>query len=228
MKKLIILLFLGAISQTFFLHHADLSHAKNQNETGKIHFLFAFGALSAETNYLVPVDQNTLLKTGDRIKFFLDIRSHCHLYLIYRGAQDELTLLFPPTLEPADFSWPARHYVPENELWFELDSKTGKETFYLLAASKRLKNLESLYRAYSTATDPRDRQKCLDDIIAKIQSLRAEHRMLTATAERPVRLGGSIRGLEKAPAEAVHMLRDMATEILASEFYSRVFSIDHR
>jgi hypothetical protein len=113
-------------------------------------------------------------------------------------------------------------------MWFELDEHTGKEIFYLLASARPLGKLESIYKLYSSSTAPSQKQDLSRQLLSEIRKTKQKRHPLTAVAERPVRLGGSVRGIEKDKTGTVHSLDNIAIEIIAHDFYSRTFTIDHR
>jgi len=136
--------------------------------------------------------------------------------------------LFPPKTGTEDYKALKKYYVPKDYRWFELDDHTGKEIFYLLVAARQLDQLEALYELYLSSTHPSQKRKRGQQLLAELEKTKQTHRRLTAAAERPVRLGGSVRGIKKEKTEAIHRLDDIAVEISAYDFYSRTFTIDHR
>jgi len=70
-------------------------------------------------------------------------------------------------------------------------------------------------------------QSSTDAILDEIKGLRQKHRQLSAPAEKPVRIGGSVRG-QPSSTPAVPDITPLAAEVTAPGFYSRTFSIDHR
>jgi hypothetical protein len=71
-------------------------------------------------------------------------------------------------------------------------------------------------------------QSSTDAILDEIKGLRQKHRQLSAPAEKPVRIGGSVRGQLPSGAPVVPDVTPLAAEVTAPGFYSRTFSIDHR
>ena len=187
-------------------------------------FRWAFGALvgSEAERHLVTITRDTTLQTGDELKMSVDLRTSCFVYLIYRGSQGDVSLLFPGQAQrtaPED-QRPIAYYIPEGEAWFRLDQHTGLERFYLLASARPLTDLEALLNAYGSA-DPPDRAGLVDPILAHIKGLRRQHGGLKTRAERPVSIAGNVRGITSA-------LDQIAVEISASGFFSKTYTIDHR
>lgn len=175
------------------------------------------------------VTRDTVLKTGDQIKFFINVNQNCFVYLIYRSSQGELSVLFPRRfqLQSAEYTVAGNHYIPAGDQWFELDEHTGEERFYLLASVKRLTDLEALVNDYESA-DNTKKQPLTEIILAEIRKLRKQHLKFKTDAERPVNIIGNLRGTEKAETAEARDIAKYALEISADTFYSRTFTIDHQ
>jgi hypothetical protein len=180
-----------------------------------------------EDQKLISVSHDTALKTGDQLKMFVQLQKRCFVYVIYCDTQNEINMLFPTDPDPAKYRIREKYYIPPGDSWFTLDEHTGKETFYLLASVQRLFDLEVLYERYSSST-PRTKQRLANQILAKIKEIKKKHRTLTVVAERPVRLGGTLRSTGKKKSQALPKIDSIAVEISADQFYSRTFTIDHR
>ena len=193
-------------------------------------FQWAFGALKkANGSKFEAVTRDTVLKTGDQIKFFINVNQNCFVYLIYRSSQGELSVLFPRRfqLQSAEYTVAGNHYIPAGDQWFELDEHTGEERFYLLASVKRLTDLEALVNDYESA-DNTKKQPLTEIILAEIRKLRKQHLKFKTYAERPVNIIGNLRGTEKAETAEARDIAKYALEISADTFYSRTFTIDHQ
>lgn len=202
-----------------------------QKEEKNICFRWAFGAMvgSEDDRRLVAITRDTSLKTGDQIKLFVELKKKCFVYLIYHSGQNELHMLFPyetPEFSKDPETW-KKYYIPQGTKWFELDEKTGLETFYLLASAERLSGLEELIKKYIYAGQS-DKQRLVKEVLAEIQKTKRQHRTLTAPAERPVSIGGSVRGIGKEKKSSLPDIDPIAEEVSAINFYCRTFTIDHR
>jgi len=192
-------------------------------------FRWAFGAVqrAAQGGNLVPVEEECQLASGDRLKMMVELRQPCFVYVFYRGPQGDLHQLFP--YEPADREYRVNqpYFIPQGNLWFELDEHTGRETFYLLGADRRLEQLETFYSQYKAAADPGAAGPLADALTAEIERLKKSHTPLTVTAERPIILGGSIRGV--APGAESHQpdVNSLAELITAQGFFLRTYHIAH-
>ena len=196
-----------------------------------IHFQWTFGAIRKmeQGSKFETIADDTVLETGDRIKFFIRVKNGCFIYLIYHSSQDELSILFPYRFKPLskEFSASEHHYVPKGNQWFKLDDHVGRETFYLLASAKRLYDLEKLINNYESADKTR-KSDHTKKILAEIQKLIEPHVKLKTSAERPVGIIGNLRVAEEREIVKGHELANYAVEISAKDFYSRAFIIDHK
>ncbi len=200
-----------------------------QDNKENVAFRWAFGALVGKSKDLVPIRRDTALASGDEIKMVVELSKECFVYVIHHSPQGEIGLLFPESFGQfaGDYKTGKNYYVPKGRSWFELDKNTGKETFYLLAASERLLELEALIGGYQSA--PADKKgELAKQILAEIRDVKRKFRTFTTLAERPVTIGGNIRGVDEADSIKRPDVLTLATEISASNFYSKTFTIDHK
>jgi hypothetical protein len=102
------------------------------------------------------------------------------------------------------------------------------ETFYLLAAARRLERLERLYESYQAAPDAPRRKTAADQVIGEIRRLRRSHSDLRAAAEKPVPVGGRLRGTDSLKGATREDLAALAVEISGGEFFCKTVTIEHR
>jgi hypothetical protein len=162
------------------------------------------------------------------LKLFFEPRGDLHFYLLHISSQGDLTPLFPAAAQPAKVAARTRLFIPAGNNWFELDAHPGQEKFFLIATAERLDRLEELCARHTALTDKADLHSSTDAILDEIKGLRQKHRQLSAPAEKPVRIGGSVRGEQPSSSPAVPDITPLAAEVTAPGFYSRTFSIDHR
>lgn len=200
-------------------------------EGENIHFRWAFVARvrTADGQELFPVTGDTMLKTGDQFKIFLEVMKKCFVYVIYHGAQSELRLLYPGDLtELSTGKQPSKQYcLPEGLGWFELDDQVGRETFYLLASAQRLIELETLIKDYEHA-EPARKPELAAQILDEIRKVRWRHRKFKTSAERPAEIVGRVRAADETKESLFPNLTNYAIEISAKDFYSRTFRVEHR
>ena len=210
-----------------------MSHWANaeQNEEKNVCFRWAFGAMVGPVSdrRLVAITRDTRLKTGDRLKMLVELKKKCFVYLIYHSAQDEVHMLFPYRVKQftSDYETLKKYYIPQSEIWFELDKDVGQETFYLLASAQRLIGLEALFEKYKSAKAVKKRELA-KQMLAEIRKIKKRYRKFTATAERPVPIGGSVRGVSKDKKIRFPDIDPIAAEVSATNFYSRTFTIEHQ
>ena len=196
-----------------------------------IGFLWAFTAMVGEGNEarVEPIRSGMELKTGDQFKMFVELRKKCFVYVVYHNAQDEVSMLFPYSLQQfnGEYDVARKYFIPQGEAWFELDSHSGRETFYLLASTERLSELEHLFNWYVSA-DAMKKPDITRQILAEIRTIKTDHRDLAAAAERPVPIGGAIRGIERAQGANRANIDTVSEEISATDFYAKTFVIEHR
>ena len=213
-----------------FEFHAGVHAQENAaRQDTNLQFQWAFGALKkANGSKFEAVTRDTVLKTGDQIKFFLNVNANSFIYLVYRSSQGELSVLFPKRfqLQSSEYTAEGNYYIPADDQWFELDEHTGEERFYLLASIKRLTELETLINDYESA-DKAKKPPLANKILVEIRKLRKQHLKFKTYAERPVNIIGNLRGTEKAETARAHDVAKHAIEISADTFFSRTFTIDH-
>jgi len=214
----------------FCAYSPVLAEEAQPQPDANLQFQWAFGALKkANGSKFEAIDRDTVLKTGDQIKFFLNVDKNCFVYLIYSSSQGELSVLFPYRfkLRSDEYTVAGHHYIPGGNQWFELDEHTGEEKFYLLASANRLMSLEALINDYESA-DAAKKPSLAQAVLAEIRKLRKEHLKFKTYAERPVNIIGNLRGTEKAETAEPQDIAKFAVEISADTFYSRTFTIDHK
>lgn len=206
--------------------------ANAEKKEGKnICFRWAFGAMVGPENdrRLVAITRDTTLRTGDQLKLLVELKKKCFVYLIYHSGQDDILMLFPYKLEQffTDYEISKKYFIPQGNLWFELDENFGLETFYLLASATRLNELEALFENHKTE-EAIDKQKRVKKILKQIRKIKKQYRTLTTNAERPVSIGGNVRGVNKDQEILPLDFDAISAEVSASNFYSRTFTIEHQ
>ena len=163
-----------------------------------------------------------------RLKLFVEPKAELYFYLVHLSSQGDLTPLFPVGSKPARIAPGSQVFLPEGSQWFELDAHPGSEKFFMLVSAERLERLEELCSRHLTLKDKSEVQSSADAIQNEIKHLRQQYKPLSAPAEKPVRIGGSVRGQTPSGAPVVPDVTPLAAEVTAAGFYSRIFSIDHR
>lgn len=227
-RERLLLTALALIIVLFF--DENLCAQSRPSEQDSLHF--HFGALALLNNQkaskLVPLASNSTLTTGDRIKFFLETSKAAFFYIFHHGPDGALSLLFPLDLKKAKMPAGERAEIPEATLWFELDTVTGVEKFFLLASSSRLLRLEDLWARHTNLKDRFELSNSTRSLMAEIARLNKQSSSLTAAAEKPVRLAGKVRTLTQADPIVLPENNTFAEAITAQGFYGKTFTIEHR
>jgi hypothetical protein len=200
-------------------------------EEDAIAFRWAFGAQVGDgpERKLEAITKDRVLKSGDRLKMMVELQRSCFVYVIYSGPQDQVKLLFPYSLAQitTDYQPTKRYYIPQDGAWLELDQNPGNEVFHVLASSQRLTNLETLLTQYEAA-ETGQKPTVAKQVLAEVRELKKQNRQLATAAERPISIGGGVRGLDRQPGSDGSDIAAIAQDITASGFFGRTFTIEHQ
>ena len=225
---LIVLLGCFTIGFRFSDPPAPAVSAVQQNEAN-IGFDWAFGTLVGKSKTMVSVTHDTTLKSGEEIKMMVKLTKDCFVYVIHQDSKGEVELLFPYKIQQfqSDYAVDKNYYVPKGRGWSMFDNNTGKEIFFLIASTERLLDLEVKIGNYLSA-DNSKKQSMASDIVTEIRNVRKHFSTFSTLAEKPVTIGGNIRGTEKAEGARRPDVAMIATHISANNFYSKTITIDHQ
>ncbi len=215
-----------------FLFHSVCPAApdlpKDKNEAG---ILWAFGAIRASSTppKLERVGAQMVLKSGDKLKMMIRLRKKCFVYLIHRNSQGDLSMLFPYSLKQfdTDYQTARNYYAPKGEAWFQLDSRTGKETFYLIASNQRLLDIEYTYEKYASSEESK-KQDLAGQMLSQLDEITEKHLASSGEDEILASNQPALRGFERATGADPMDVAQLATEISFDNIYSKTFVIDHR
>lgn len=192
--------------------------------------LWAFVAITGAENQrkLMPVTSDSVLYSGDKFKLMFEARETLFVYIIFAGSEGEIVLLHPTTLKseirPSAIN--RRVFIPNERDWFTLDQKTGTETLYLLASSSPLAELESQLERYDSASR-KDSKEIVQTIVNLIEKQEMLSQPLTAAAEKPLLIGGTIRSLSEQHVTKEDVNK-FAEKIAVNDIFVRTYTIDHR
>lgn len=194
--------------------------------------LWAFGAMQTSSRQprAVPVTSGMVLRSGDKLKMMIRIRDKCFVYLIHKDSQGNFSMLFPysPRLFDVACRVDRNYYVPEGDAWFQLDTKTGKETFYLIASDQRLLDIEYTYQQYVSSKGAKDKQNLAGEMLSELDGLSLHHFASSSRAGESSGQGNLVRGFERAEGADPTDITGLAREISFNNIYSQTFIIDHR
>jgi len=180
----------------------------------------------ADPSHLISIPPESTLRTGDKIKMYLMAVNPCFFYLFYHSPEGRLRLIYPDSLPSKALTSGTQLTVPQGDQWFELDEQTGTERFHVLVSTTPLRSIETLYenyRQHASGNGPSAAR-----IIAVIERLRNQQRPLTSKAERPLSIGGTIRGAPDADTATTESRLDhLAEDISTAEVFSRTYTIEH-
>lgn len=191
-------------------------------------FRWAFGAIRASSSSVEPLSGTVGLKSGDKVRAMIELRGKCFVYLIHHSSQGEITMLFPYDLKQfdTDYREGRTYFVPKGEAWFQLDNRTGRETFYLVASDQRLLDIEYLYNRYVSA-EPERRPELAAGMLSEIDGLRVSY---LASEHPEIRDGNSgiNRGFERATGADPTDVSALASDVWFDNVFSNVIVIEHR
>jgi hypothetical protein len=195
-----------------------------------ISLLWSFAAITGpeDQRTLIALESDSILYSGDKFKMMFQAEQQCYIYIIFAGTDGEILMLHPQELEspnkPAEPS--KRVYIPAARDWFMLDQKSGTETLYLLVSSSPLADLESQLKRYDSAS-LEEKEEIAQAIAKLIETHEMLSQPLTAAAEKPLLIGGTIRSLTERPVTKEDISK-FAEKIAVDDIFVRTYSIDHR
>jgi hypothetical protein len=217
--------------RSIFIALVLVTSLSSAQEKPNVNFEWAFATLSTAGKEftLVPIVRDTTLQTGDQIRMMVRLKTECFIYVIHETPAGEVSLKFPYDLKQftTDYKIGKNYFIPKGRDWFKFDNNTGLETFYVVASARRLLDLEVLLSKYKDA-DVSKKPAVAKDIVAEIRNVRKYYKTFTTLAERPISIGGNVRGLGKEPRGGFPDVAQIATEISANNFYGKTFTIDHK
>jgi hypothetical protein len=194
-------------------------------------FRWAFGEIRgpAGAPKVEPVAAKSVLKSGDKLKMMIELQRKCFVYVIHHNAQGDVSMIFPYTLKQfdTDYQTARKYFIPKGEAWFQLDDKTGSETFYLIASDQRLLDVEFLYDRY-VAAEPSKKSEIAGQMLADINGIRDQHLASSGQAEVLAKSEERPRGFERATGADPTDITGLAREIAFTNTYTETFVIEHR
>jgi len=230
MKRLpFVLLFTATLVLMGASPRSDGPAAPALQDQANIGFKWAFGAVIGKDKKFVSITRDTTLKSGEAIKLYVELTKECYVYLFHYGSKGELNLLFPYSTRQfqTDYSTGKNYFIPKGRAWDTLDNNTGRETFFLVASAERLLDLEAKVGNYFAA-DNSKKDGIAAGIVSDIRDLRRKYTTFATIAEKPLTIGGNIRGSDRPDVPRRPDVTTIATEISARNFYSKTITIDHQ
>src|SRR5208337_1047929 len=220
-----------ALALVFVFHSFCLAVPGPQKGKNEASILWAFGAIRASSNppKLEQVSTQMVLKSGDKLKMMIQIRKKCFVYLIHRDSQGNFAMLFPYSLKQfdTDYQTARNYYSPKGEAWFQLDSRTGNETFYLIASDQRLLDIEYTYAKYASSEESR-KQDLAEQMLSELNKITETYLASSGGTEKLADNESALRGFERATWADPTSIAGLAREISFDNIYSETFVVDHR
>lgn len=218
--SIVIITFEASLGLSSAFAQQSIAHEEN------IKFQWAFGALRKVEGQpkLVAIKQDTTLKSGDQIKFFIKLKTNSFAYLLYHGSRNEINVLFPSRFAQSHDQ--VQYFIPQGAEWIKLDKQVGLETFYFLVSTDRLDDLERLIIEHQQAA-PTKKAQLTKQILEKARTLIWKNRKFKRTAEKPVTIMGRLRSGNTIKNDP-HDIKSLAMEVSGNNFYGKTFTIDHQ
>lgn len=197
-----------------------------------IQYKWAFVARAGEPGHrrLGVITRDTSMMTGDEFKMFVNLTKPSYLYVVHKSSRNELTLLFPYELGTPDKEYKVdkNYYIPKGREWFKFDKNAGSETFYVIASSERLTDLEKNLQSFFGAP-PEKKPDAATLVLNEIKDIKKRFRTFSTLAERPISIAGNVRGERRESIDPDRIdIATLATEISANNFFSKTITIDHK
>lgn len=216
----------GVVTILMVLLPASVQAEESSPDTIEFRWVLAGLESDADSLYLTSIPMKAALRTGDKIKMYLKTHRKCFFYLFHQASGGRMLLLFPSSLPSEAIESGTHLTVPQGDEWFQLDEQIGTETFHVLIAPAALRTIETLYEAH--------RQNAAGNgsstvrLLLAIEQLRKHQRPLTSKAERPLAVGGTLRGGGGINTEpTVGQLDRLAEDISTSNVFCRTYTIEH-
>ena len=197
-----------------------------------VEYKWAFVARGGEAGkrHIGIVTRDTSMMTGDEFKLFVNLVKPSYVYVVHKSSRNEVTLLFPYDLGmfEKELKLDKNYYIPKGRDWFKLDKNDGTETFYILASSERLTDLEKNLQSFLSATAEKKSDAAVL-VVSEIKDIKKRFRTFSTIAERPISIAGNVRGEQHAPIDPDRVdVATLATEISANNFFTKTITIDHK
>lgn len=158
------------------------------------------------------------VRSGDSLRIFVWPLKGVFIYIYLYDSKKDLSPLFPQPTEIYKIGKP--YYIPDEDGWFELDTKKGIETFYLIASKKPLTDLEQLTKEYIGAP-PDKKAAAQSSLHTEIKNVRKRFRKFTTLGEKTVSFIGTAREVELKPDH-------LAIQVEAENFYGKTLRLEHK
>lgn len=220
----------GFVLLVFLLSGSITWIAESSSKKPPITFLWSSAAITGapDDRKLIELTSDSILYSGDKFKMMFEATERCYVYIVFKGSDDKILMLHPEKFKSN--SHPPKEnktvFIPSEHGWFTLDTKPGTETLYVIVSFDPLSNLEALLEQYYAASLAR-RDEIGQSIVKLIHETESFSQPLVAKAEKPIQIGGTMRGLTDSSFPEADITR-FTKEIAIEELFIRTYSIEHR
>ncbi len=118
----------------------------------------------------VIVKEGSVLRSGDHFQVQIETNRPTHIYVLIFDSHGRASQLFPdPKIETPGFVEGGRKIaVPDKDLWYWLDERSGTETIYVLASEEPMADIRGLLSKMAKAGDA-ERKRLSGEIKQQIQ-----------------------------------------------------------
>lgn len=218
-----------AVIVTILIVLSPVAAQTEESSPDTIEFRWALAGMEidADPPYMTNIPMKAALRSGDKIKMYLKTHRKCYFYLFHQTPDGRMLLLFPPSLPSEAIASGIQLTIPEGDKWFQLNNQARTESFHVLIAPAALRSIETFYEAHRQDTE--DNGLSTVRLLLVIEKLRNHQRPLTSDAERPLAVGGTLRGGEDINTEAtIEQLDRLAEYIKTSKVFCRTYTIEHQ
>jgi hypothetical protein len=164
----------------------------------EIDIFFRYGLVAIEStneDSIYIIEENTILKKGDKIRLNLEYQKGNFFYVLYHSSNEEIQMLFSSTSynikTESDSIFTALS-------WMEIEHTRAEERFYMISSNEQLINLENNYKNYINSRG-KNKQKFyrqIENEIANLQISKFSNKKtsLVNRLEKPVIGGVTFRG----------------------------------
>ena len=169
------------------------------DEQEEIGFLYGvLGRMDSKDIKHMILQDSSIIYTGDEVRINAGYKKESHFYVIYKGSQGELDLLYPYNNEIGDNLADLPDTIYTTILsWSAFSDPPGYETFYLINSISIQENLENLFKRYNKVKE-KGRKKLAKQIQNEIDNLDPEKKQnlssIGSRLNKPVVGGVTFRG----------------------------------
>lgn len=216
----------GIVTILMVLSPAAVHSEESSPDTIEFRWVLAGLESDANTLYMINIPMKAALRTGDKIKMYLKTHRKCFFYLFHQAPAGRMVLLFPFSLPSEAIASDAQLMVPQGDKWFQLGEQTGTETFHVLVSHAPLSSIEALYEIYRQHASESGYSAVR--LVSAIERLCNQKSPLTSKVERPLPIGGTIRGASDNCTDTTqNCLDQLAENIVTPNVFCRTYTIEH-